>query len=93
MSGTAKGMIQVATSIPEAKAAYLQARADSLEWSNSKTIARVIDFWIALGAPPLSENDATGSQIPIPKGGHAERLKVWQHFVGKLPPASLPVRA
>lgn len=94
MSGTAKGMIQIATSLSEAKVGYLRARAEALDGSsNSKVLAKIVDFWLALGAPPLSELDAARATVPIPKDIRVPVLRCWEKYAGKLPPASLPVRA
>lgn len=38
-------------------AAYVTARADRLEQTKAWALVRIIDFWIASGAPPLSQLD------------------------------------
>ncbi len=93
MSGTAKGMIQIATSLSEAKVGYLRARAEALDnSSNSKVLAKIVDFWIALGAPALSELDAARPTIPVPANIRVPLIPAWVKYAGKHPPASLPVR-
>lgn len=91
MSGPAKGMKQVGTSVSEVRAAYLEARGQALEFSNSKTIGRIIDFWIAVGAPPLSELDAARPHLPVPSAARVPMIPAWVKYAGKHPPASLPV--
>lgn len=94
MGGTAKGKVQIATSILESKAEYLNARSEALDWrSNSRALSQIVDFWLALGAPPLSELDALRPTQPIPKEIRVPVLRAWEKYVGKLPPTQLPVRA
>ena len=64
MGKTGKGMVPLSSQTSEFKRAYLDARADRLNWSRSEVLTKVIDYWMATGAPALSELD---SPTPIPE--------------------------
>lgn len=92
MSGPAKGMQPISADIAGVKRDYLDARRESLEWSRAQAVTKIIDFWLAIGAPPLNELDALKAIIPIPADAKVPLIPAWAKFAGKHPPASLPVR-
>ncbi len=92
MSGPAKGMQPVSADISAAKRDYLDARRQSLEWSRAQVVTKIIDFWLAIGAPPLNELDALKPAIALPADVRVPLIPAWVKYAGKHPPASLPVR-
>lgn len=57
MGAIGKGKAPVATQIPEDYAGLMKARGGRLEWTVSKTAARIIEMWVEAGAPALSDAD------------------------------------
>jgi hypothetical protein len=83
MPGLGKGKAQLNASTTQEKVDYIQARADALGWSNAKAVKTIVDFWLALGAPPLSEHDSAIKPAPIPTAAAVELPTWWKSYKGK----------
>jgi hypothetical protein len=75
-----KGMAPLSSQTSELKRAYLDTRAERLNWTRSEVLTKVIDYWLAMGAPALSELDAP---LPVPAAVISELPSHWARYTGK----------
>lgn len=66
MGYNAKGKSTIGASVDKPLADYLRARGERLDKTQSWALARIVNFWIRCGAPPLSQLDEKLDQLPIP---------------------------
>lgn len=76
-----KGMVPLSSQTTEDKRAYLDQRCERLNWTRSEAVTKLVDFWLAIGAPPLSELDALAPTIPIPQNAKEPLRPYWAHLV------------
>lgn len=81
MSGYGKNVAPFTAQIPNAKRDYLDRRGDRLNWSRSKVVAEIINFWFAKGAPSLSEIDAPSIALAIPPDAAESSRPYWVEIV------------
>jgi hypothetical protein len=67
MGALGKGMVSLSSQTSAEKRTYIDVRGDRLEWTRSEVVTQLVDFWFAMGAPPLSALDALAPAIPIPE--------------------------
>lgn len=76
----ADGMEGFSSQVETAKRDYFDERAHRINLSRGKLITILLDFWLAIGAPPLTDGDRGTSVLPIPEDARVDVLKIWaQH--------------
>lgn len=80
MGAFAKGIVSLSSQTTEEKRAYLDQRCERLKWSRAAAVSEIIDFWLALGAPPLSPGDDGDKEIPIPASAAVALPAHWERF-------------
>lgn len=75
--GYGKDVLPITAQVAAPKRDYLDARAARLNWSRAEIVEQVIEFFFAMGCPPLSEIEAHASRLPAPAGCRAEMRPYW----------------
>jgi hypothetical protein len=81
MSGYAKGVSPLTSQTTTDKRAYIDARAARINWSRAEFITQMVDFWLAMGAPALSEIESLAPALPIPEAARVPLRPYWAHLV------------
>jgi hypothetical protein len=76
-----KGMVGLSSQTTEDKKAYLKARAARFKGTPSTLVSNLVDLWLALGAPPLCEEDSLEPTLPIPEEISVRLRPYWAHLV------------
>jgi hypothetical protein len=76
-----KGMVGLSSQTTEDKKAYLKARASRFNGTPSTLVSNLVDLWLALGAPPLCEEDSLETPLPIPAEISVRLRPYWAHLV------------
>lgn len=93
MSGPAKGMLPISADIPAGKREYIDSRIAPLGWSRAQAVAKIVDFWIALGCPPLSDLEAKGRIESIDSDSRVVPLSCWLPYLPRPTKASASSRS
>jgi hypothetical protein len=81
MAGIGKGMAPVSSQTTAEKKAYLLARAERIDETSSAMFSQLIDFWLAMDAPPLCEADSLEQKMPLPLEVQVKLRSYWMHLV------------
>jgi len=89
-----KGKATIGALVDEELVHYLDARAERTETNRSRIVRGAVDFWLALGAPPVTRNEAMDTTIPPPPLEQVPPLEpYWQPYLpAKVPANRLAVR-
>ena len=84
MPRLAQGISALSTQIETAKRDYLDARAAAMPpATRAFMVTQIIDFWIALGAPPVTPAEAVTEFVELPTSLRRIAPPYWQPYLPK----------
>ena len=90
MGSLAQGKTTLGTQIPDEMKEYFVNRAERTETTPSRLLRGAVEFWLALGAPPLTRNESTNTTVPPPPPEIVPPLEpFWEPYQKKITQAYL----
>ncbi len=93
MGDPGKGKVQLGITFSRERDAYLFQRAESLGWSRAQVINTIVDFWLALDAPPLNDLESRSPIAKIPGEVRVPMIEAWAKYSGQHEPISQSIRS